>query len=80
LSYVGAVIGVHSRERRLIPKEVEKLQLSIGINHSMIEDPLLFLPFGIHPVWLLVPRLAAAILAVYCVDLSFWLRKTFKAS
>jgi hypothetical protein len=45
----------------------------------MIEDPLLFLPFGIHPVWLLVPRLAAAILAVYCVDLSFWLKKTFKA-
>jgi spore maturation protein SpmB len=80
LSYGGAVIVEQSRELHLSPKEVEKLQLSIGINHSMIEDPLLFLPFGIHPVWLLVPRLAAAILAVYCVDLSFWLRKTFKAS
>lgn len=80
LSYGGAVIVEQSRELRLGPKEVEKLQLSIGINHSMIEDPLLFLPFGIHPVWLLVPRLAAAILAVYCVDLSFWLRRTFKAS
>ena len=80
LSYGGAVILEQSRELHLSPKEVEKLQLSIGINHSMIEDPLLFLPFGIHPVWLLVPRLAAAILAVYCVDLSFWLRKTFKAS
>jgi hypothetical protein len=80
LSYGGAVIVEQSRELHLSPQEVEKLQLSIGINHSMIEDPLLFLPFGIHPVWLLVPRLAAAILAVYCVDLSFWLRKTFKAS
>jgi hypothetical protein len=79
LSYGGAVIVEQSRELHLSPKEVEKLQLSIGINHSMIEDPLLFLPFGIHPVWLLAPRLAAAILAVYCVDLSFWLRKTFTA-
>jgi len=79
LSYGGAVIVEQSRELHLSPKEVEKLQLSIGINHSMIEDPLLFLPFGIHLVWLCVPRLAAAILAVYCVDLSFWLRKTFKA-
>jgi len=80
LSYGGAVIVEQSRGLHLGPKEVEKLQLSIGINHSMIEDPLLFLPFGIHPVWLLVPRLAAAILAAYCVDLSFWLRRTFKTS
>jgi hypothetical protein len=79
LSYGGAVIVEQSQELHLSPKEVEKLQLSIGINHSMIEDPLLFLPFGIHPIWLLVPRLAAAILAVYCIDLSVWLRKTFKA-
>jgi len=78
LSYGGAVIVEQSRELHLSPKEVEKLQLSIGINHSMIEDPLLFLPFGIHPVWLCVPRLAAAILAVYCVDLGFWLRNAFK--
>jgi hypothetical protein len=28
----------------------------------------------------LKPAMAAAILAVYCVDLSFWVRRTFKAS
>ena len=31
----------------------------------MIEDPLLFLALGIAPVWLWVPRLTAALGAVY---------------
>ena len=31
----------------------------------MIEDPALFLPFGIHPLWLWGPRLIAAITVVY---------------
>ncbi len=77
LAYGGAVIVEESRELRLTPVEVEKLQISIGINHSMIEDPLLFLPFGINPLWLWVPRLAAAVAAVYLISAWFGFKKVF---
>jgi hypothetical protein len=43
----------------------------------MIEDPLLFLPFGINPLWLWVPRLAAAIAAVYLISAWFGAKKIF---
>jgi hypothetical protein len=39
------------------------------MNHSMIEDPALFLPLGIHPFWLYVPRLVTAIITVRLVRL-----------
>ena len=71
LGYGGAIIMEQSRELKLSPEEVEKLQLSIGINHSMIEDPLLFLPFVVSPIYAWVPRLAAAIVVVYLVSLWF---------
>ena len=77
LVYGGAVIVEESRDLRLTPVEVEKLQVSIGINHSMIEDPLLFLPFGINPLWLWVPRLAAAVAAVYLISAWFKLKSIF---
>jgi hypothetical protein len=71
LAYGGAIIVEQSRELKLSAEEVEKLQLSIGINHSMIEDPLLFLPFVVSPLYAWLPRLAAAIVAVYLVSLWF---------
>jgi len=37
----------------------------------MIEDPLLFLPFVVSPLYAWLPRLAAAIVAVYLVSLWF---------
>ncbi|MCU0559342.1 MAG: iron transporter [Desulfobacterales bacterium] len=77
LAYGGAVIVEQARELRLTPEEVEKLQISIGINHSMIEDPLLFLPFGINPFWLWVPRLAAAVAAVYLIAAWYKLKSIF---
>jgi hypothetical protein len=35
----------------------------------MVEDPPLFLPLGIHPFWLYVPRLVMAIFIVRLVRL-----------
>ena len=40
-----------------------KMPGTSGINHSLVEDPSLFLSLGLSPFWLWVPRLLAAILA-----------------
>ena len=48
----------------LAADELERLHISIGINHSMIEDPSLFAVIGLPPFWLWIPRFIMAIIAV----------------
>ncbi|MBW2637837.1 MAG: iron transporter [Deltaproteobacteria bacterium] len=69
LSYGGAVIVEEAREEHLTKRDLETLHLSIGINHSMIEDPALFLPLGVGAFWLWVPRLLMALVAVRLLTL-----------
>jgi hypothetical protein len=69
LSYGGAIIVEEAKSGHLSPEDLELLHLSIGTNHSMVEDPPLFLPLGIHPFWLYVPRLVMAIIIVRLVRL-----------
>jgi hypothetical protein len=64
LSYGGAIIVEEAKSGHLSKDELELLHLSIGMNHSMVEDPPLFLPMGIHPLWIYVPRLVMAIVTV----------------
>jgi len=70
LAYGGAVIVEEARAGHLDSEELETLQLSIGINHSMVEDPSLFLSLGLSPFWLWVPRTIIAIIAVRIM--TFW--------
>lgn len=65
VAYGGAVIVEEAKEGYFNQKELESLHLSIGINHSMIEDPALFLSLGLSAFWLWIPRLIAAIIAVH---------------
>lgn len=65
LSYGGAVIVEEAKSGNITHDELEQLQLSVGINHAIVEDPFLLLTFGLNPFWLWVPRLLAAILAVH---------------
>lgn len=74
LSYGAAIIVDETREGNFSPEELTRLQLSIGINHSMLEDPLLFMAFGINPFWLWIPRLVAAIIVVRIYQLFSYLR------
>jgi spore maturation protein SpmB len=67
VTYGSAVIIEETRQGGLTREELERLHLSIGINHAMIEDPALFLPLGIHPFWLWIPRLIMALIAVHCL-------------
>lgn len=70
VAYGGAVIIEETRAQPLPQEDLERLHLSIGINHAMIEDPALFLSLGIHPAWLWIPRLMAAFLAVHLLRLA----------
>lgn len=72
IAYGAAVILEEVREGNLTKDELERLHMSIGINHSMIEDPALFMVLGISAFWLWVPRLITAIVAVHLFGL--WIR------
>jgi len=64
LAYGGSVIVEESKEGSLSKEEIERLHVSIGLNHSLIEDPLLLVALGINPFWLYVPRLLIAAFTV----------------
>jgi len=65
LAYGAAVIVEETKNNAHDPQTLTRLQLSIGINHAMIEDPSLFLPLGVPVLWLWIPRLVAAMAAAW---------------
>lgn len=75
ITYGGAAIVEEVRERRLDPDQLKTLHVSIGINHAMVEDPSLFLPLGINPFWLWIPRLVTAVVFTYIYRLWLWAKK-----
>ncbi|MCG8567707.1 MAG: nucleoside recognition domain-containing protein [Desulfobacterales bacterium] len=77
LAYGSAVIVEETRNTEYDRDELTKLHLSVGINHAMIEDPALFLPLGIPPFWLWIPRLIAAMIAVYLFSAFSFLRRRY---
>jgi spore maturation protein SpmB len=64
LMYGGAVIIEEAKKGALTKEELERLHISIGTNHSMVEEPALWLVLGLNGFWLWVPRLLTAIAAV----------------
>jgi hypothetical protein len=77
LSYGAAVIVEETKTSDFSRDELTRLQLSIGINHAMIEDPALFLPLGIPAFWLWIPRLVTAILVTYTFSVFTALRRSY---
>ena len=69
IAYGAAVIVEEVKEGNFDRQELEKLHISIGINHSMVEDPALFLTLGLNAFWLWVPRFLTAVLAVHLYTL-----------
>ena len=69
VAYGAAVIVEEVKRGYFTKEELENLHASIGINHSMIEDPALFMTMGLNAFWLWVPRLIMAILFVHLLIL-----------
>jgi hypothetical protein len=65
LLYGSAVIIEEARKGTLTKEELEHLHISIGINHSVVEEAALFLALGVNPLWLLIPRFVTASVAVH---------------
>jgi spore maturation protein SpmB len=78
LSYGGAVIVEETKDGSLSKEDLEMLHLSIGINHSMVEDPALFMSLGLSAFWLYVPRLIMAIVTVRLLRLWFRFSKNVR--
>ncbi len=68
LAYGGSVIMEESRGGELSREELETLHLSIGINHSLLEDTLLLVALGLSAFWLYVPRLLMAAATVHLLN------------
>ena len=69
LAYGGAILVEEIKKGTISEEERETLHLSIGINHSLVEDPALFFTFGLSPFWLYIPRLLMAIVSVRLIRL-----------
>ncbi|MEA3223158.1 MAG: hypothetical protein U9P49_08350 [Thermodesulfobacteriota bacterium] len=54
-----------------------RLNMSLGINHAIIEDTLLFVAIGASFFWVLMPRMIAAALAVWGFILIRFVMGTF---
>ncbi len=61
----GAVIVEEAKKGDLTKEELERLHISIGINHSIVEDPVLFMVLGLNGFWMWVPRFIMAIIVVH---------------
>jgi hypothetical protein len=80
LAYGGTVIIQEVRENNYAPEKLQQLHISAGINHAVIEEPLLFLPLGIHPAMLWLPRLVVAAVAVHLFRIITTLAIKFSAT
>jgi len=78
--YGGAVIVEEAKERHFSKEELERLHISIGINHAVFEDPALFLSLGLSPFWLWIPRLITAVVAVHLYNIVSKIKTTVKLS
>jgi len=74
ITYGGALIVEEVREGKLPPDRLKTLHVSIGINHAMLEDPAIFIPLGIHPFWLWIPRLVVAVIFAHGYRFWLWMR------
>ena len=72
LAYGGMVISSELEKGEISLKDAHLLNTSIAINHSMLEDALLFIALGISVGWVIIPRIVIAILLTWAERLYNW--------
>jgi hypothetical protein len=67
LTYGSVVMIEEVQHGDIQPADADLLNYHIAINHSLLEDTLLFVAIGVPAVWITFPRIFLAILAVWTV-------------
>jgi len=75
LTYGSAVMIEEVNNKEITTESANLLNYHIAINHSLLEDTLLFVAIGVPASWIIVPRFAFAILVVWSVRIILKLRK-----
>jgi len=73
----GSAIMIEAVERKeILPEHADLLNYHIAINHSLLEDTLLFVAIGVMPFWITVPRIVLAVIVVWGVGAIMKLRRS----
>lgn len=70
LAYGGAIMMEQVEQKKLTRKEGNLLNYHLAINHSLLEDTLIFVAIGIPALWIILPRIIFAVLVV-------WMRRIY---
>jgi spore maturation protein SpmB len=65
LTYGSAILIDQVETGKITPMDADLLNQHIAINHSMLEDTLLFVAIGVSAFWITIPRISIAIAAVW---------------
>lgn len=65
LAYGGGIIVEEAKAGRLGRSDVNALNISVALCHSLLEDTILFVAVGASALWITVPRLVMAAIAVW---------------
>jgi len=71
LTYGAAVMIESVGNNEISPENTNLLNYHIAINHSMLEDTLLFVAIGVSAGWIMIPRIILAFFVVWTIRLSF---------
>lgn len=72
LTYGSAVMLEQVHNKDIEPKNANFLNYHIAINHSLLEDTLLFIAIGVPGIWIITPRFILATILVWSVR---WITK-----
>ena len=78
LTYGSAVMIDEVKNNEISPRSADLLNYHIAINHSLLEDTLLFVAIGVPAGWIIAPRFVFAIFVVWIVKAIYKFRKTDK--
>jgi hypothetical protein len=77
LTYGSAIMFEQVESGKLSLKEANLLNHHIAVNHSLLEDTILFVSIGVPVLWITFPRIALAIAAVWIYRFElYWTRKS----
>ena len=76
LTYGSAVLIEEVENNEITKYDANLLNYHIAINHSLLEDTLLFVAIGVPAGWMIVPRFIIAILVVWTVKLILSMKRT----